>query len=140
MQHQKQGQQQKSINEHEEYLKDHLSDILSFKNTENINELLDKLQNYVEKCGKDVTTHQLRNIFSKIKTSTKKTARELQLIRPHLAYIAARQGDKNDAKRFVQFLEDIIRKVSDDNQVEHFVAFLEAIVAYHKFYHGNKKQ
>ncbi|MCS6928268.1 MAG: type III-A CRISPR-associated protein Csm2 [Saprospiraceae bacterium] len=130
--------QVKPENEHQQYLKQRCSDILNFKNTNNINELLSHLQKYVEDCGGFVTTHQLRNIFSKVKTHRIKTAQQIQLIRPQLAYIAARQGN-DKAKAFVNFLQNIICEIKDDKQVEHFVAFFEAIVAYHKLYHGNKK-
>jgi CRISPR-associated protein Csm2 len=139
MQHSQHSKQQnKTNNKNQEYLEERIPDILNFKHAGNINELLDHLQKYVEECGKHVTTHQLRNIFSKIKTGKTKTAQELQLIRPQLAYVAARQAS-GGAKSFIEFLEKIIRKVENDEQVKHFIAFFEAIVAYHKFYHGNKK-
>lgn len=131
-------QQKKPENEHQKYLDGHLSDILNFEETDKISELLDHLQKYVDECGKDITTHQIRNIFSKIKRDKMKTAQQLQLIRPQLAYAAARQATSG-AKDFVNFLEKIIREVRKDEQVKHIIAFFEAIVAYHKLYHGNKK-
>jgi CRISPR type III-A-associated protein Csm2 len=111
--------------------------ILRFEEADNLKELLDNIQSFVkDKCG-SVTTSQLRNIFAKIK-SKKQTSQSLQLIRPKLAYIAARQAS-NEAREVVDFFGNIVAEVKHDPQAPHFVAFFEAIVAYHKLYHSNKK-
>ncbi len=122
-------------NPHQRYLKEHISDILSFKETKNLKDLLTHLEEYVRERAGGVTTSQLRNIFSKIKPM--KTAQQLQLVRPQLAYVAARQ-QKKEARNVISFLETIVKEINDDKQVESFIKFFEAIVAYHKLYHGQK--
>jgi len=118
------------------WLKENSAAILQFKEAENLKDLLDHIQQFVQdKCG-SVTTSQLRNIFSKIR-SGKPTSQSLQLIRPKLAYIAARQATK-EAREVVDFFENIVAEIESDEQAPHFVAFFEAIVAYHKLYHGKK--
>jgi len=118
------------------WLKANTAAILQFKETENLKELLDNIQSFVQdKCG-GITTSQLRNIFSQIRAG-KPTNQSLQLIRPKLAYIAARQATK-EAQEVVDFFENIVSEIQSDEQAPHFVAFFEAIVAYHKLYHGKK--
>ena len=118
------------------WLKANTPAILKFKEADNLKELLDNIQSFVkDKCG-SVTTSQLRNIFSKIKAG-KQTCQSLQLIRPKLAYIAARQAS-NEAREVVDFFENLVAEIKDDAQAPHFVSFFEAIVAYHKLYHGKK--
>lgn len=119
----------------EAYLKANIPAILDFKHTATLEKLLDHLKHYVQdKCG-SISTSQLRNIFSRVKPLRNKQS--LQLIRPRLAYVAARQNTP-DAREVVDFLESVIAQVNDDKQVDDFTAFFEAIVAYHKFYHGKK--
>lgn len=136
--HQKGGHyDSRQQDELEKYLLENMEAILHFKTTGKVEELLDKLSQYVKsQCG-DITTSQLRNIFSKIKPIKKWN--ELQHVRPKLVYIAARQN-KLSAKQVVQFLESVISKVNADEYVDDFIAFFEAIVAYHKFHHSEKKQ
>jgi CRISPR type III-A-associated protein Csm2 len=115
------------------YLEEHIADILSFKETKNLKDLLTHLEKYVKEEGGALTTSQLRNIFSKIKPM--KTAQQLQLVRPQLAYVAARQ-QKKEARNVISLLERIVKEANDDQQVESFIKFFEAVVAYHKLHHG----
>lgn len=133
--HHKQDKHASDTSECEEYLKNNVEAILDFKTTDKLEELLNNLESYVRCKGEGISTHQLRNIFSIVKRA--KTRQELQLIRPKLAYVGARQNNKN-AKEFVGLIEKIVKKVTDDNHVKNFIAFFEAIVAYHKF-HQDKK-
>lgn len=118
------------------YLKGHTADILNFRKTAEIDKLLTNLKEYARDKGRDITTSQVRNIFSKIK-KPRLTRQELQMIRPKLAYIAARQK-KAGAEQIVNFFETLIKEVGDD-QVKDFVAFFEAFVAYHKVTENDKK-
>lgn len=115
--------------------------ILNIRHEEQVAELLDKIKGFVENKGGSITSSQLRNIFSKVKGYEKmekgRRHQTLQLIRPHLAYIAARQNTPI-ARDVVEFLESIVKGVDTDEKVDDFVTFFESIVAYHKFYHGKK--
>jgi CRISPR-associated protein Csm2 len=107
------------------------SELLKFKQSDKIDAIFEKTEDFVEEYGKDVSTHQLRNIFQEIKKA--KDVASLKLIRPNLAYIAGRL-DNIKAKTFVAFLDSLIKEVKDETTLENFKDFMEAIVAYHKFY------
>lgn len=119
-----------------QFLLSNVSEILQFNNSSIISNLITNTQNYIRDLGGDITTSQLRNLYAEVKKNVK-TSTQLQLMRPKLAYVAARQN-KPGAKRMVEFISTIIEKVETDEQVPHFTAFFEAIVAYHKFYYGKK--
>ncbi len=114
-------------------------ELLKFKQSTKIDEIFATTENFVQERGKDITTHQLRNIFQEIKKA--KDPASLKLIRPNLAYIAGRLEGKaenaKNAKSFVAFIDSLIKEVKDESQLENFKDFMEAVVAYHKFY-GNK--
>ena len=97
-------------------------------------EVIDSIKRFVEKTGKSITTSQLRNIYAKVLRVKENDLNSLQLIRPKLAYVAARQN-KQGAKDFVNFLDEIISKISTPAQISSFKTFFESLVAYHKFYH-----
>lgn len=99
---------------------------------------VDTIINAVEKFVKDyanaITPTQLRNIYSKIKGVD--SPLELKLLRPNLAYVAARQG-KKEAKEMIAFIDLLIQK-TDDRSLDSFKKLMEIIIAYHKFYHTKK--
>lgn len=105
--------------------------ILAMSTTPEIGNLLDDLKKYVETNCKGISTHQVRNIFSKVKTV--KTPIEVQLLRPLVAYAAARQ-EKRENKEILMEFDNVMKDVKTEEQVENFVKFFEAFVAYHKFY------
>jgi len=111
-------------------------ELLKFKQSQKIDELFTRIEEFVKEYAKDLTTHQLRNIFQEIKKAN--DIASLKLIRPNLAYIAGRlDGNKKNEKTFVAFLDSLIKEVKDDNHLENFKDFMEAIVAYHKFHGKN---
>jgi CRISPR-associated protein Csm2 len=113
------------------------SELLKFKQSDKIDAIFEKTEDFVEEYGKDVSTHQLRNIFQEIKKA--KDVASLKLIRPNLAYIAGRLDNKlRKARAFVAFLDSLIKEVKDETTLENFKDFMEAIVAYHKFFYGSK--
>jgi len=121
--------------EAESYLKANTVEILNFLDSPVIDQLLTQLKAYAGENGSSMTTSQLRNIFSKVKPINSR--QKLQMIRPKLAYVAARQKSSK-AEQVVNFLEDLIKNVENDAQVKNFVAFFEAFVAYHKFFDSKK--
>ncbi len=91
----------------------------------------------------NITAHQVRNIYSLIlELKTKDNAlKELQLLRPKLAYIGARQKDPH-GKVIVKVIDSIIQSFdtvpgTDDEKIENLVYIMECIVAYQKFYSKN---
>jgi CRISPR type III-A-associated protein Csm2 len=108
------------------------ADILNYSECTDLETLIDLIESYVKERKSAITTSQLRNIFQKVKEAQSRL--QLQMIRPLLAYVAARQKSE-EAKEIVKFLSDLINQVKDDaKQLQNFQYFMEAIVAYHKFY------
>lgn len=99
--------------------------------------VIDSLKMFVEKTGRNITTSQLRNIYSKILSVKEDNLTALQLIRPKLAYVAARQ-QRSEARELVMFFDEIISLVKTPEQLKSFKIFFESVIAYHKFYHPEK--
>jgi CRISPR-associated protein Csm2 len=91
---------------------------------------LNDIKSYVRARVRKITTHQLRNIFSRVKRARR--PHDLAILRPQLAYIAGR-AEHEEMRELVQLLDDLIRRV-DEKTLEGFKHFYEAIIAYHKFY------
>jgi CRISPR type III-A-associated protein Csm2 len=91
---------------------------------------LDRVKTFVQQNARNITTHQLRNIFSRVKHATR--PHDLSILRPQLAYVAGR-SDKWEMRMLVVLLDDLIRAV-DERRLEAFKRFYEAIIAYHKYY------
>lgn len=115
------------INEHFEGLE---NDLLSLNDVTKIKSIFSGLENFTQKISSGLTTSQLRNVYSKILEA--KTPLELQLLRPNLAYVAAR-NDKQEAKKVMAFVDYLIQQVDSTEKQKSFNKVLEAIVAYHKY-------
>ncbi|HPR72985.1 MAG TPA: type III-A CRISPR-associated protein Csm2 [Bacteroidales bacterium] len=99
--------------------------------------VIDNIKLFVERTGRAITTSQLRNIYSKILSIKEDNLTALQLIRPKLAYIAARQ-QRGESKELVMFFDEIISLVKTSEELKSFKTFFESVIAYHKFYHPEK--
>jgi len=99
--------------------------------------IIDDIKLFVEKKGKAITHSQLRNIYSKILALKDDDITGLQLIRPKLAYVAARQKNK-EAGVLVRFFDEMISEINNTDEFKSFKTFMESVVAYHKFYHPDK--
>lgn len=120
-----------------------IDEILNMANTNKTTELVNATEKFVESfCTlKDnkgnnreiISTSQLRNIYDKILKIDDDDIASIQLMRPKLAYVAARQRN-NEAKVIVDFLNGRIKEIENSNQTESFKMFFESIVAYHKYY------
>jgi CRISPR type III-A-associated protein Csm2 len=93
--------------------------------------------------NKKVTTHQIRNIFSIIKTINESDIRGLHIKRPLLAYIGARQKE-DDGKIIVKVIDELIKSIdikdpqdSIEGKIRGLKYIMESIVAYHKFHSNN---
>jgi CRISPR type III-A-associated protein Csm2 len=98
---------------------------------QDLSSLLEALSMYVKSNGSKVNSSQLRNIFSKVLLAEK--VLDIQLIRPKLMYVAARQTNF-EAKKVVEFLELVASKVKTEVEMKNFQIFMEAFVAYHKYF------
>lgn len=80
---------------------------------------------------KEMTTSQIRNIFSEVKGMREFNKYEMDLLLPKLAY-TARHEEVQDLQ---EVLDEAIRKVeNDEEKFERFRDFFEAVVAYHRRY------
>jgi CRISPR-associated protein Csm2 len=109
-------------------------EILKIKNTDKLDALLEETERFVKELGTQVTTSQVRNVYDKIIKA--QDCNGLKMIRPQLAYIAGRDKNENQ-KKFLAFIDSIIKTVREEEQRKSFKVFFESIVAYHKFY-GNQ--
>jgi CRISPR type III-A-associated protein Csm2 len=112
-------------------LENRIADILTMGQAQDLSSLLEALSMYVKSNGSKVNSSQLRNIFSKVLLAEK--VLDIQLIRPKLMYVAARQTNF-EAKKVVEFLELVASKVKTDVEMKNFQIFMEAFVAYHKYF------
>jgi CRISPR-associated protein Csm2 len=126
-----------------------IEQLLTFQSSDHVVLLMNWIEAFVKKDCDVITTNQLWNIYKKILDISQDLDREedsnlnvqIQLLRPKLAYIAARQ---TKAKELVKFFNEILKKLGEqkENQVkrfENFKYFFEAVVAYHKFYDSKKE-
>jgi CRISPR type III-A-associated protein Csm2 len=112
-------------------LENRIPDILTMGQAQDLSSLLEALSMYVKSNGSKVNSSQLRNIFSKVLLAEK--VLDIQLIRPKLMYVAARQTNF-EAKKVVEFLELVASKVKTEVEMKNFQIFMEAFVAYHKYF------
>lgn len=98
----------------------------------------------------DIKTNQIRNVFDAIKRvemewikekgkenpDFSKIERELELLKPRLAY-AARHNEVKPLKKVLDKAIDGVKNSNNKREAfENFLRFIESIVAYHKFYGG----
>lgn len=109
-----------------------------FKNPKNeeYNVQIGKLKSFIQSLltrSDNITTSQLRNVFSVSKKAQKKE--QLYILRPKLAYAYGR-SDKDELKKLLFFLDKQIQNIKEDEEVAKFKELFEAIIAYHKYYGG----
>ena len=88
------------------------------------------------KLARKLKTAQIRKVYSavkKIQMSREFNRNELIMLKPKLAYAAARNEDVEGLK---VALTEAIDHVDDNDKFKNFVDFFEAILAYHKAYGG----
>lgn len=113
------------------FFKNNYDELLSMSKTKSLDEILNKIEEFVKVEGSKLSTSQLRNIYDRsLKTESQN---ELKLIRPNLAYLAGRSSSYGE-KSLLAFIDLLIKSVKSDEQVKEFKIFFEAVVAYHKFY------
>jgi len=105
----------------------------------------DKLGKFLKDSG--ISSSQLRNIYGEINRIKLKGLQNEKsafwLLKPKIAYGAARIDNKNQKEAFKVFFEKALQKALDAVEIENaktfdnFQKFFEAVIAYHK-YHGGK--
>ena len=93
-----------------------------------------------QQLARNLTTSQIRNIYSAVKKMQMKggelDTHKLLMLKPKLAYAAKRHGGGVDTlKDVLTQAIDLVGK--DKEKFSRFVDFFEAILAYHRAYGGN---
>lgn len=101
----------------------------------------EQLGKQISDSKRGVTTSQIRKVYSAVKKIQIKVQMgdgfqpdELILLKPKLAYVAARAPKDREAntKRLKDALTEAINQVDSDEKFKNFVNFFEATLAYHK--------
>lgn len=102
-------------------------------------EMIEAIEKFVNWHKKDITSSQLRRIYSKIK-SNKMTSESLPLVRIQLAYTMGRsEGKKRGMKLLLHHLDDMIANITPNSpdakgKISSLQTFLEAVIAFHKYH------
>ena len=86
--------------------------------------------------NRGLKTSQIRKVYGavkKIQMSDEFNQNELIMLKPKLAYAAARKSEVEDLKNT---LTQAINQVDNSHKFKNFVDFFEAILAYHRAYGG----
>jgi len=115
------------------------NDYVSFLLTSHVsdyNDYIDTIKKFIFRTYKNMTSSQLRNVFSRVKKA--RDCRDLMFLRPKIAYVAGRSESK-DLKTMIFLLDRLIENVGDSpDKMERFQSFFEAVIAYHKYYGGKE--
>lgn len=105
------------------------------------------LVSYADELGKALveyrlTTSQIRTIFGEVKRlQTRFDANRLRMLKPKLAYMAARAGQ--GGRMLQNVLSDAVDEVfaggKPKEDFQRMVDFFEAVLAYHKRYEGRDR-
>jgi len=128
------NEEQKMLRFVREDLGDEFDNILNKSRDEN--KFINTIKGFVDKNAKQISTSQLRNVFTKIKNLDENNFKELYTLRPKLAYVSAR-NESIGMKKLIALLDYQIQKVDDKDKFKLFLSFFESIIAYHKFYGGS---
>ena len=132
-----------------DYLRRNIREILRLEQSQYAGKMISEIGRFVSFHCADLKTHQIRNIFGRIKRAD--TPGKLQVARNFLTYIAGRQEGRG--QEAIKFFNEVLEKVgvpkedaSPEEQknaqtaVKNVHHFFESIVAFHKFHFGDKSR
>lgn len=131
----------KALEQAKSFFGSHYSQLLKLDQTDpgldpqEVDKLIDKIEEFIIRKGRSITTNQLRNVFEKVKNVSDDDISGVKRLRPKVAYISARQANP-DARVITEFINDLIKDVSVSSQLKSLKSVMEAMVAYHKLYHS----
>ena len=99
--------------------------------------LVTAAENLGRKLARNLKTAQIRKVYGavkKIQMSEEFNRNELIMLKPKLAYAAAR---KSEVEALKDVLTQAINQVDNADKFKNFVDFFEAILAYHRAYGGD---
>ncbi len=83
----------------------------------------------MKKYNNSISTTALRNVYDEV--MQKSTVADIQMFRPKLAYIVAK--DKK-FRPLLELIDKVIEKIENEKNILNFKKFMESIVGFHKFY------
>jgi len=128
-----------NINFIERYFHDTADSVLNIDSADNL--IVKKIISDTKLMMKEVckagaiTYSQLRNVYQLMKEDGM-TFKDIQLVRPKIAYVQARL-EKKEGQKFLEMIDDFIERIDPDEakaaeQIKNLQAFMQSIVAYHK--------
>lgn len=116
-----------------------IAQIIQRGDTRRLIEEAEKLGRILKDTG--LTTSQIRNIYGMVKKMEmlgyEQSRGDLLLLKPKLAYAAARPGAKKGTGHLKVVLSHAVDCVTNEQEFEKFINFFEAILAYHRAAGGN---
>lgn len=106
--------------------------------------LVENAEKLGKRLGKELSTSQIRRIFSEVKQMEEYDKDRLNLLRPKMAYTAARHGNKARGQLvgaivdLQEVLDECIKMTNSPEEFANFKEFFEAILAYHRYYGGRE--
>lgn len=110
----------------------------SSKDAGEIDEYLNKIDSFIFNVRNEISTAQLKKVYSEVRRLTHNDINKIKAVRIHLAYIAGRNDKSAATQKICMLLDSLIQNLTSSN-LEEFKMFLEAIIAYHKYHNPKAK-
>lgn len=106
-----------------------ITTLLKMEKEEDIDTIFHKLEGFLYRHARGISFTQLRNIFEIVRTAP--SLIELQMARPQLAHIIAKQP--YESAKYVMLLVDEVVARADDVTKNGVPYFIETLVAFHRY-------
>lgn len=107
-----------------------LSDLLIRQSKRNYKEIETRLKEFIHAFREGLSASQLRNVYEMVRNA--KDEKEIQMIRPRLAFVIARQT-KNNSRKVLWLLDELTQLVTTSD-IKNYQSLFEDILAYHEYY------
>lgn len=107
-----------------------LSDLLKMEKLESVDPVFEKLESFVEKNVRGISSTQLRNLADLV--GQQHTRKTLNMQRPRMAHMIAKQP--REGAQFIMILADELAAQADDITVNGYPYFVKCLLAFHKFH------
>jgi len=124
----------------DDFFTENEDNILNYNNIKGLvlSKFLDDMESYIEKISfkdgkriESITNGQVRVLYNLINQT--ESLQELQLVRPKIAFVAAKQNSET-SKKIIKSLLNIISKTELEEQHQSIKNFMASFLHYHKFY------
>lgn len=123
-----------------------IRDLVNLEHIQSPQKALKQLEKFIKQNAYGVTSTQLRNIYDRVlhiqesfNTDGDKN-RQMQLLRPKLLYLIARENKKGTVKLMLFLIESINELKNQKNGLKAFQKLLEKVVGIHKYLNEDKSE